>query len=281
MEKKLAIIALNRYDRRVIKNTLAFAMTRGHNFSLVSKIEDIKEDACAVIVNGQAPTALAFWQRLAESRAEEPLLSIVVDPPAEGLPKPPDWTLHRPLNRFRLLPIFEEIEARTEPAESPDGEAEPGYSGPADIQAAPPGPPQTATTGSETSWGRVLLVDDSEVIRRQVISALERLDLEADTAATAGDALERLNEAQYDLLLLDVTLPDDDGFNVCKAIKDGRLAHMPIVMLTAKSSPFDRVRGSMAGCNMYLTKPVEFELLRKTLVRYIGTHSSRAAGPSG
>ena len=70
-------------------------------------------------------------------------------------------------------------------------------------------------------------------------------------------------------MLLDVLMPGIDGFEACRRIK-ARAGSPPVVMLTSKSSPFDRVRGKMAGCDTYLTKPVDAEQLRAVVSRHLG-----------
>ena len=67
---------------------------------------------------------------------------------------------------------------------------------------------------------------------------------------------------------MDVLMPGIDGFEACRRIKAKR-AKLPVVMLTSKSSPFDRVRGKMAGCDTYLTKPVDPAQLREVLARHV------------
>ena len=74
----------------------------------------------------------------------------------------------------------------------------------------------------------------------------------------------------YDIIFLDVVLPGMDGYQVCKNIKRNPvIKHTPVVMLTSKSSPFDKVRGSMAGCNAYLTKPVDYDKFHHVLDQFM------------
>jgi twitching motility two-component system response regulator PilG len=73
----------------------------------------------------------------------------------------------------------------------------------------------------------------------------------------------------YDIIFLDVILPGADGYQVCKHIKKNPLLKQtPVVMLTSKASPFDRVRGSLAGCDTYLTKPVDYQEFKQVLEKY-------------
>jgi len=78
-----------------------------------------------------------------------------------------------------------------------------------------------------------------------------------------------LSQNNIDLVFLDVMLPGADGYQICKTIKKNRQkTTVPVVMLTSKSSPFDRVKGSLAGCDSYLTKPVEFRKLIEVLDKF-------------
>ena len=92
-----------------------------------------------------------------------------------------------------------------------------------------------------------------------------------EPGSNAGEeGLEKLKTNNYDVIFLDVIMPGVDGYNVCKIIrKSPKTKHIPIVMLTSKSSPFDKIRGSLAGCNNYLTKPVDYENFYQVLENYL------------
>lgn len=91
-----------------------------------------------------------------------------------------------------------------------------------------------------------------------------------DTAETGEQGLEALENNRYDIIFLDVVLPGADGYQVCKTIrKNMETKHTPIVMLTSRSSPFDKVRGSLAGCSSYLTKPVDYDNFFSVLEGYL------------
>ncbi|HEY8049741.1 MAG TPA: response regulator, partial [Ramlibacter sp.] len=79
-------------------------------------------------------------------------------------------------------------------------------------------------------------------------------------------------------VFMDVLMPGVDGFEACRRIKARRGA-LPVVMLTSKSSPFDRVRGKIAGCDTYLTKPVDIVQLRDALGRHIALPPVREPAP--
>ena len=115
----------------------------------------------------------------------------------------------------------------------------------------------------------ILIVDDEPAARyglRRALEAKYRI-AEADSAEAAREALPR---EQPDLVLLDVVLPGADGYQVCKQIKANiETRATPVVMLTSKSSPFDRIRGSLAGCDTYLTKPVDARQFLSIATRHL------------
>jgi DNA-binding response OmpR family regulator len=79
-------------------------------------------------------------------------------------------------------------------------------------------------------------------------------------------------------------MPDTDGYEGCRKIKSlkSSIGHLAVVMLTSKASPFDRIRGKMAGCDAYLTKPVEPARLYEVLAHHIGiVEPAKAAADPG
>jgi two-component system, cell cycle response regulator len=110
--------------------------------------------------------------------------------------------------------------------------------------------------GCGTSHARALIIDDSLSVRTQMNICLEKLDIATEAAEDAQRGLDKLQERYYDLVFLDVMLPDMDGYQVCKLIKkDPRTHRVPVIMLTSKGSTINRIQGSIAGCDRYLIKP--------------------------
>lgn len=107
---------------------------------------------------------------------------------------------------------------------------------------------------------RILLVEDEENIRDVVKLNLEMEDFEVVAASNGRDALKYFREQHFDLLILDVMLPEIDGFQVCEQV---RLTNMevPIIFLTAKDTAMDRISGLKKGADDYLTKPFNLEEL--------------------
>lgn len=110
---------------------------------------------------------------------------------------------------------------------------------------------------------RILLVEDDSRIARFVAKGLREQAYAVDVAANGEDALEQASVNTYDLVILDVMIPAPDGFEVCRRLRDSGL-RIPILMLTARDTTDDRVRGLDTGADDYLTKPFEFrELLAR------------------
>jgi two-component system, OmpR family, response regulator len=110
---------------------------------------------------------------------------------------------------------------------------------------------------------RVLVVEDEVKIARAIRRGLEHEGYATDVAATGAEAMHRLTEQDYDAVVLDVMIPAPDGFAVCRQMRaSNRWA--PVLMLTARDSVHDRIRGLDAGADDYLVKPFSFgELLAR------------------
>lgn len=103
---------------------------------------------------------------------------------------------------------------------------------------------------------RILLVDDEAPIQRLVAATLGRVDFDLAIASNGYEALERVSARPPDLVLLDVTMPEMDGFIVASTLKgDPATADVPIIMLTARSSADDLAHGRAIGVDEYLIKP--------------------------
>lgn len=103
---------------------------------------------------------------------------------------------------------------------------------------------------------KILVVDDEPDAVELVSFNLKGAGFDVVTAADGAEALKRAKEHQPDLLVLDVMLPEVDGLEVCKIIRrDSAVAHIPIIMLTAKAAEIDRVLGLELGADDYVTKP--------------------------
>jgi DNA-binding response OmpR family regulator len=109
----------------------------------------------------------------------------------------------------------------------------------------------------------VLVIEDDPKIRRIVQLTLEREGLLVSEAENGEAGLERLAEQEFDVVLLDLMLPGQDGFEVCRAIR--RTSNVPVIMVTARSDSHDVVAGLEAGADDYVSRPfVPKELSART-----------------
>ena len=105
-----------------------------------------------------------------------------------------------------------------------------------------------------------LIVDDSLTVRTQLQGALDRIGVKGALAENGTTALEAIKIKRFDIIFLDVIMPGMDGDALCRQIKSTPATRAtPVVMLTSRSSPFDRARGALAGCDTYLTKPIDLK----------------------
>ncbi|WP_295388087.1 response regulator transcription factor [uncultured Thiodictyon sp.] len=116
---------------------------------------------------------------------------------------------------------------------------------------------------------RILVVDDSESVRKMMEVRLGMAGFAVDFAETGEEALTKARDYQYDLIFLDVMLPGISGYEVSRTLKKKLRVKAPVVMLTGKTSRFDKLRGTLASADVYLTKPLTIDQLNATLQRYL------------
>ncbi len=115
---------------------------------------------------------------------------------------------------------------------------------------------------------KILLVDDEVSVQKLLTYPLRKEGYEVVPALDGREALDRLGEDSFDLVVLDVMLPKLDGFDVCRQIRSR--SAVPIIMLTAKTEEFDKVLGLELGADDYITKPFsvrEFRSRVKAVLR--------------
>lgn len=112
---------------------------------------------------------------------------------------------------------------------------------------------------------RLLVVDDEATVRQLLSAALRFAGFEVSSAATAGEAVTSAAEEPPDLVLLDVMLPDADGFEVARRLRErhrpGHSGPVPVLFLTARDRQADKVAGLSLGADDYVTKPFDLEEL--------------------
>ena len=125
----------------------------------------------------------------------------------------------------------------------------------------------------------LLLIEDDHRLAQMVVEYLQQSGYAVDHAATAHEGLEALTHQPPALVLLDLMLPDADGLELCRRIRalPGALGRIPVVMLTAKGDPMDRVVGLEIGADDYLPKPFEPRELLARIRAVLRRHGAPSA----
>lgn len=136
--------------------------------------------------------------------------------------------------------------------------------------------PASLPQGDETSINRnrsgvkVLVIDDSNTIRRSAEVFLTQAGYNVILAEDGFSALTKITEHQPDVIFVDIMMPRLDGYQACALIKrSARFRSTPVIMLSSKDGLFDRARGRLVGSDQYLTKP----FTRDDLVRAVRQHA--------
>lgn len=109
---------------------------------------------------------------------------------------------------------------------------------------------------------RILIVEDEESLLKLVTILLTVNGFEVISAITGKMAIDKIGVEKFDLVLLDIMLPDIDGFEVCRQIrKDPRTAAVKIIMLTGKKNQDDHDRGLLCGADSYIVKPFKSAMI--------------------
>lgn len=117
---------------------------------------------------------------------------------------------------------------------------------------------------------KILIVEDEESLLKLESILLTSKGYHVQGAADGRTALEAVKTMKPDLVLLDIMLPEIDGFEVCRRIKeDETTRHIPVIMLTAKKSREDMARGEQVGADWYITKPFKSAMVIETIQRFI------------
>jgi DNA-binding response OmpR family regulator len=129
--------------------------------------------------------------------------------------------------------------------------------------------------------GRVLVVDDEKLIVKGLKYSLEQDGMQVDAAYDGQEAVDKIRQNDYDMVLLDIMLPVLDGMQVCQQVRE--FSQVPIIMLTAKGDDMDKILGLEYGADDYITKPfniLEVKARIKAILRRNAKNESVAVAPS-
>jgi twitching motility two-component system response regulator PilG len=129
-----------------------------------------------------------------------------------------------------------------------------------------------ANEGLSLSGIKVMVIDDSNTIRRSAEIFLVQAGCQVILAEDGFDALSKVTDHQPDVIFCDIVMPRLDGYQTCAILKrNHRFSSTPVIMLSSKDGLFDRARGRMVGSDEYLTKP----FTKESLLRAVSTHAAR------
>lgn len=119
---------------------------------------------------------------------------------------------------------------------------------------------------------KILVIDDSNTIRRSAENMLRKEGYEVETSEDGFDALSKIARIKPDLVFVDIMMPRLDGYQTCAIIKNNdEFKHTPVIMLTSKDGLFDKAKGRVVGSDLYLIKP----FTRDELLNAVSQHSDK------
>ena len=117
---------------------------------------------------------------------------------------------------------------------------------------------------------KILIVDDEQDIVESLKFVLESSDYSCYTAFNGEDGLKLAKELIPDLIILDVTMPNINGYKISRLLKDdSKYKNIPILMITARSQEEDKLIGEETGADEYITKPFDLDNVLKTVDKYL------------
>jgi two-component system cell cycle response regulator len=225
-------LGLADHEIRVLKTIFSLSPQLKERYLLAEPAWLAKADL--VLVNLDNPEAIANWKKVARiNRLATPITLSARGKVVDGVA-----SLTQPIRLHMLIEVLENVVGDRTEVKNPNG-----------------------SSVSESALS-VLIVDDSYPVRKymeQKLAEIAELPTRLSFAESGEQAMRKFQARIYDLVFLDVMMEGVDGYKVCKTIKSRFDSY--VVMLTGKKSPFDKVRGTMSGCDAYITKPPADERL--------------------
>jgi two-component system, cell cycle response regulator len=269
MNYSVALCGLTARDSRLLEIVINRASNGRHSFH-ASQAENAQTPRVA-IVDASSPLSLEMYQNLRQRHPE--LLAVTISD--HGMAGDTRYRIERKSLFLQVMRVLEDLAEHefignkvsshpTLAAQQSQTDAKPTAAADNAFVAGKAGQPQPLSA---------LVVDDSLTVREQMRMALERLGVACDQADSAEAAMQLLQHNSYNLAFLDVVMPGTDGYELCRKIKQNSYTRlMPVLMLTSRSSPFDRARGALSGCDSYLTKPITWDTFSQAVDKALMKH---------
>lgn len=271
---KVGIIGFSMTVRAMLKSTLELFSRRGHPFVLW----DGNGTPDLYIVDGDDLKACEEWRSKNAGGLDAPPIFVGQDPfgfESSIITKPLKWNAlfdamvdtlvqdvrtpnawYQPLQKPQASSVAPVVKESLTLVQTPDTtQSSDRYSSKSN----------TAYNGKE----KILVVDDSSTVRHFMSLKLRPYGFEIDYAEDGEIALGLVKDNKYMCIFLDVIMPGMDGYETCKKMRKELNIKTPIVIITSKDSPFDKMKGQIAGCSAYLTKPIDETALLETASRFI------------
>ena len=268
---RLLVKGFTGFDMRLLEGVVKLSKRRNPSLELVDGA--VRAVVDVVMIDGKDEEAVAWAHTQQDWLAKRAVVWVdaqrALPPCHTGLQRPVNWT-NLPVILSRAMDDAAhcaEAAAAAQAASSAQAAAAAQKAQAAQIA-------QMAHADQIMKQGKVpaiLVVDDSAAVRGHLESALKTVGYEVTAVDSGEAAIMAVGMQHYDCILMDVLMPGIDGYEACRKIKSMPMqggSRPPIVMLTSKSSPFDRIRGKMAGCDAYLTKPVQRSHLMQVLAQH-------------
>lgn len=246
---KLLVKGFQLFEQRIIDTTVRLSVNRSPSLTLLSDTQ--LQDADVIIIDALDADAMQWAELNQQVLQKQAVVWVDLDKPMTSarhslLNRPVLW-VNLPITVTRIL---EELSF-------------------ADIQNGTDAAALEADLLEQALYS-VLVVDDSQAIRDYLSETLKRRGYSVVTAESGEAAIAAAKAQRFDCVLMDVLMPGIDGYKACREVRriKSHASAMPVVMLTSKTSPFDKIRGKMSGCDAYLTKPVKMEYLLQTVEKY-------------
>ena len=254
----VALCGLTARDSRLLEIVINRAHSGRHTFH-ASQAENAPTPRAA-IVDASSPLSLEMYQALRRQHPE--LLAVTISD--HGMAGDTRYRIERKSLFLQVMRVLEDLAEHeftgTKVSSHPTLAAQQNQTAPAAAAAASSQSAFVAGKAGQQLPLSALVVDDSLAVREQMRMALERLGIACNEADSAEAAMQLLQHNSYNLAFLDVVMPGTDGYELCRKIKQNSYTRMmPVLMLTSRSSPFDRARGALSGCDSYLTKPITWD----------------------
>jgi two-component system, cell cycle response regulator len=281
----IAVVGVADADIKIISRIFSITRYRQRRYKLLpitevsaGEVLDAAKNADIHIVNVHSPIAVRFWKNFASSvRVENRKPAIKLSKLTPSSEVGAELTISWPINPAKMLQVLDNYTIRHlhyYPEFEIGLDVHPSTSTVKNVKAL--GAQLQAVDVNVDTATRVLIADDSLAVRRQLKIGFDFMNANLNLVADGEAAVKAAEEHQYDIIFLDVVMPGIDGYSVCKNIRRSRLnKKTPVVMLTSRSSSFDKLKGVLAGCDTYLTKPINHNDFKEITQKHLNKNMEK------